>query len=91
MARRKAPGPTSPVGGHEPRGPDLAGEQIGPVATSKKLPNQGRELFVHDGTLRAGTVVEHDGGFDAFDTAGNLIGKFSVLRAAVRSIPAVRP
>jgi hypothetical protein len=44
-------------------------------------------LSVYDGHTWRGSVAEVRGAFIAYDTAGNLVGKFSSFRAAVRAVP----
>jgi hypothetical protein len=44
-------------------------------------------LAIYDGTVQAGMVVQFDADFAAFDMQGGLVGTFSNLPDAVRSLP----
>lgn len=45
-------------------------------------------LAVTDGAQHAGTIVERDGQWLAFDVADRLVGVFETLKAAMRALPA---
>jgi hypothetical protein len=47
-------------------------------------------LTVYDGASMIGSLVERAGKFEAFDLAGQHLGTYPDMRAAVRAIPAVR-
>jgi hypothetical protein len=53
--------------------------------------NSPGALFVTDGAIAVGSVVEHDHSHFAFDPAGVLIGEYSTRLAAMRALPRVRP
>ena len=61
-------------------------------AASKHIPdpNCSDALTVSDGTATAGTIVERDGSYFAFDAAGTLIGEFKTRAQAMRAVPSVR-
>ena len=84
------------MSGREPRGSDLAGNQIDSVANPKKLHRQallrgrtGTVVAIYDGQHRVGDVIERDDGtgFDAFDVNGACLGTFATRIAAARAIP----
>lgn len=50
-----------------------------------------RSLAVTDGTHAAGKIIERDAGFDAYDVAGNFIGRFADQTAAARALPMADP
>jgi len=44
-------------------------------------------LSIYDGASQVGTLVKFDADFCAFDMQGELVGTFSTLRDAARSLP----
>jgi hypothetical protein len=44
---------------------------------------------IYDGAVQAGTVVKFDADFCAFDMQGELVGTFTSLNDAARSLPKV--
>jgi hypothetical protein len=44
-------------------------------------------LSIYDGAVQAGTVVKFDADFCAFDMQGELVGTFTNLKDAARSLP----
>jgi hypothetical protein len=50
-------------------------------------PDAAGGLAIYDGTCFAGGVIERDGIFYAFASAGGRIGQCHTLREAVRSLP----
>jgi hypothetical protein len=46
-------------------------------------------LAIYDGATQVGTLVKVDADFCAFDMQGELVGTFSTLRDAARSLPKV--
>lgn len=86
MGRRKAWRSAAADAGREPHELFKAGRLNGCEAISTDLTC----LSAYDGTDLAGFIVECVGAFIAYDRHDELIGSFPTLRAAVRSIPAVR-
>lgn len=46
-------------------------------------------LAIYDGAVQAGTVVKFDDDFCAFDMRGELVGTFTNVKDAARSLPKV--
>jgi hypothetical protein len=85
---RKASRPTAAKAAREPR---VASEQAGEPLRDEAKFDPIRCLSAYDGADLAGFVAERTGRFIAYDLNDYLIGAFTTLRAAVRSIPAVQP
>jgi hypothetical protein len=87
VARRKASRPTAAIAAREPRVSKHAGRRCGGQANFDPC----RCLVAYDGAAFVGSFIEAGARFIAYDFHDRLIGSFPTLRAAVRSIPAVRP
>jgi hypothetical protein len=48
-------------------------------------------LSIYDGATQVGTLVKFDADFCAFDMQGELVGTFTNLRDAARSLPRAEP
>ena len=58
-----------------------------PKYRNRHVSVQSAALAVYDGQDRVGSVVERDGGFDAYDASGRHLGAFLSRREAMRAIP----